>query len=74
MKSKNSVGGDEPWPLQDDAGGQGIRVHHSVSMDTEVVRSTSDSVPCTADKQLRLTASSEQISHASQKPDYRNFV
>lgn len=50
LKTKGSDGGDEPWPLQDEAGGQGIRVHHSVSMDTEV------------------------ISHAGQKPEYRNFV
>lgn len=40
LKTKASDGGDEPWPLRDDAGGQGIRVHHTVSMDTEVVSDT----------------------------------
>lgn len=46
LKSKGSNGGDEPWPLQDEAVGQGIRVHHSVSMDTEVVSSTCDRATC----------------------------
>lgn len=45
LRSKGSIGGDEPWPLQDEVGGQGIRVHHSVSMDTEVVSSVSDFCP-----------------------------
>lgn len=74
LKTKGSDGGDEPWPLQDEAGGQGIRVHHSVSMDTEVVSSTFDFVLGDSDERLRLTILSEQILHAGQKPEYRNFV
>lgn len=74
LRSKGSDGEDEPWHLQQEGGGQGIRVHHSVSMDTEVVSSTCGVAIDDSDERLRLILSSEQISHAGQKPEYRNFV
>lgn len=75
LRSKSSNDSEEPWPLRNEAGARGIRVQQSVSLDTEVV----GFIYPVSLKYLRWLGNAnddflKQISHATQRPEYRDFV